>query len=138
MTKENEPVAWAVREERPEVGQSPIICWSLLEMKSVEKSLPRCTAIPLYRQPNLILNNEEREALKEISDWNDGVSERHLVALRNLLERTKGQPMNDKLKSNIRNFIVDYDNTVSDFNMADYDLWLETAVNLLKEVLENK
>jgi hypothetical protein len=46
--------------------------------------------------------------------------------------------MNDKLKSNIRNFIVDYDNTVSDFNMADYDLWLETAVNLLREVLENK
>ena len=46
--------------------------------------------------------------------------------------------MNNKLKSNIRNFIVDYDNTVSDFNMADYDLWLETAVNLLKKVLENK
>jgi hypothetical protein len=46
--------------------------------------------------------------------------------------------MNDKLKSNIRNFIVDYDNTVSDFNMADYDLWLETAVNLLQEVLDNK
>jgi hypothetical protein len=46
--------------------------------------------------------------------------------------------MSDKLQSNIRNFIVDYDNTVSDFNMADYDLWLETAVNLLKEVLENK
>jgi hypothetical protein len=45
--------------------------------------------------------------------------------------------MNDKLQSNIRNFIADYDNTVSDFNMADYDLWLETAVNLLKEVLEN-
>jgi hypothetical protein len=46
--------------------------------------------------------------------------------------------MSDKLQSNIRNFIVDYDNTVSDFNMADYDLWLETAVNLLQEVLENK
>jgi hypothetical protein len=46
--------------------------------------------------------------------------------------------MNDKLKSNIRNFIVDYDNTVSDFNMSDYDLWLETAVNLLKEVLDTK
>ena len=46
--------------------------------------------------------------------------------------------MNDKLKSNINNFIVDYDNTESDFNMADYDLWLETAVNLLREVLENK
>ena len=46
--------------------------------------------------------------------------------------------MSDKLQSNIRNFIVDYDNTVSDFNMADYDLWLETAVNLLKEVLKNK
>jgi len=46
--------------------------------------------------------------------------------------------MNDKLQSNIRNFIVDYDNTVSDFNMADYDLWLETAVNLLKEVLDNQ
>jgi len=46
--------------------------------------------------------------------------------------------MNDKLQSNIRNFIMDYDNTVSDFNMADYDLWLETAVNLLKEVLDNK
>ena len=46
--------------------------------------------------------------------------------------------MTNELKESIRNFIVDYDNTVSDFNMADYDLWLETAVNLLKEVLENK
>jgi hypothetical protein len=46
--------------------------------------------------------------------------------------------MSDKLQSNIRNFIVDYDNTVSDFNMADYDLWLETAINLLKEVLDNQ
>ena len=46
--------------------------------------------------------------------------------------------MSDKLQSNIRNFIVDYDNTVSDFNMADYDLWLETAVNLLQEVLDNQ
>ena len=37
----------------------------------------------------LKLTDEEREALKEISDWNDGVSETHLIALRNLLERTK-------------------------------------------------
>jgi hypothetical protein len=35
------------------------------------------------------LTDEERDALKEISDWNDGVSETHLVAVRNLLERTK-------------------------------------------------
>lgn len=35
------------------------------------------------------LTDEERDALKEISDWNDGVSETHLAALRNLLERTK-------------------------------------------------
>lgn len=46
--------------------------------------------------------------------------------------------MNDKLKNNIKKFIIDYDNSESDFNMADYDLWLETAVNLLREVLENK
>ena len=46
--------------------------------------------------------------------------------------------MNDKLKSNIKKFIVDHDNSESDFNMADYDLWLETAVNLLREVLTNK
>jgi hypothetical protein len=46
--------------------------------------------------------------------------------------------MTNELKDRIRNFIVDYDNTVSDFNMADYDLWLETAVNLLQEVLDNK
>jgi hypothetical protein len=38
---------------------------------------------------SLKLTTEEREALKEISDWNDGVSETHLIALRNLLERTK-------------------------------------------------
>ena len=44
--------------------------------------------------------------------------------------------MNDKLKSNIKKFIIDYDNSESDFNMADYDLWLETAVNLLREVLD--
>lgn len=38
---------------------------------------------------SLKLTTEEREALKEISDWNDGVSETHLIALRNLLERIK-------------------------------------------------
>ena len=39
----------------------------------------------------LKLTTEERDALKEISDWNDGVSEMHLAALRNLLERTKNK-----------------------------------------------
>jgi hypothetical protein len=46
--------------------------------------------------------------------------------------------MSDKLQSNIKNFIVDYDNTENDFNITDYDLWLETAVNLLREVLDNQ
>ena len=45
----------------------------------------------------LKLTTEERDALKEISDWNDGVSETHLAALRNLLERTKD---NENFSSN--------------------------------------
>lgn len=43
--------------------------------------------------------------------------------------------MDEKLVETIKNFLVDYDNTVSDFNMADYDLWLETAVSLLEEAI---
>lgn len=44
--------------------------------------------------------------------------------------------MDEKLVETIKNFLVDYDNTVNDFNsMADYDLWLETAVSLLEEAI---
>lgn len=44
-----------------------------------------------------------------------------------------------KLKANIENFLVDYDNTVNDFtSMADYDLWLTTAINLLEQVIKEK
>lgn len=42
--------------------------------------------------------------------------------------------MSPQLRETIQNFLVDYDNTVDDFtSLADYDLWLETAVNLLQQ-----
>lgn len=48
--------------------------------------------------------------------------------------------MNDKLTETIKNFLVDWDNTSMDegFGLADYDLWMETAVSLLEQVVENK
>lgn len=48
--------------------------------------------------------------------------------------------MNDKLKETIKNFLVDWDNTSMDdtFSLADYDLWMETAIGLLEQVVENK
>lgn len=46
--------------------------------------------------------------------------------------------MTNELKETIKNFLIDYDNTVNDFtSMADYDLWMETAISLLEQVVEN-
>lgn len=43
--------------------------------------------------------------------------------------------MNDSLRTTIQNFLVDYDNTSTDesFGLADYNLWLETAIELLQK-----
>jgi hypothetical protein len=43
--------------------------------------------------------------------------------------------MNDKLRKNVQNFLVDWDNTSTDesFGLADYDLWMTTAINLLQQ-----
>lgn len=42
--------------------------------------------------------------------------------------------MSPQLRETIQNFLVDYDNTVNDFtSLSDYDLWLETAINLLQQ-----
>lgn len=44
--------------------------------------------------------------------------------------------MSPQLRKTIQNFLVDYDNTVDDFtSLADYDLWLETAINLLQQAV---
>lgn len=47
--------------------------------------------------------------------------------------------MTNELKETIKNFLVDYDNTSTDesFGVADYDLWMKTAVSLLEQVVEN-
>lgn len=46
--------------------------------------------------------------------------------------------MTKELKETIQNFLIDYDNTVNDFSsMSDYDLWMETAISLLEQVMEN-
>lgn len=47
--------------------------------------------------------------------------------------------MTNELKDRIQNFIVSWDNTIDDefMGLADYDLFLETAINLLTEVVEN-
>ena len=41
--------------------------------------------------------------------------------------------MNPELRETIQNFLVDHDNTASDFNLADYMLWLDTAIELLQK-----
>ena len=42
--------------------------------------------------------------------------------------------MNDTLRTTVQNFLVDYDNTANDLtSIADYNLWLETAVELLQK-----
>ena len=46
--------------------------------------------------------------------------------------------MTNELKETIKNFLIDYDNTINDFmGMADYDLWMTTAIGLLEQVVEN-
>jgi hypothetical protein len=46
--------------------------------------------------------------------------------------------MTDELKNRIRDFIVSWDNTIDDdfMGLADYDLFLETAISLLEETIE--
>ena len=48
--------------------------------------------------------------------------------------------MTSELKDRIRNFIVSWDNTINDESMglADYNLFLETAISLLEETIEEK
>jgi hypothetical protein len=89
---QHEPVAWAVRKRNPPVGEAPVLCWCELEMRSVEKSLPGCTVIPLYRQPTL--TDAEREAICQAVTAYDGNDDDEQCAeiaatLRGLLERTK-------------------------------------------------
>lgn len=45
--------------------------------------------------------------------------------------------MTNELKETIKNFLVDYDNTINDdfMSMADYDLWMTTAINLLEQTI---
>ena len=47
--------------------------------------------------------------------------------------------MSKDLKDRIRNFLVGWDHTSMDegFGLADYDLWINEAVDLLTEALED-
>jgi len=46
----------------------------------------------------------------------------------------------NELKDRIKNFIVSWDNTIDDefMGLADYDLFLETAISLLEETIGEK
>ena len=48
--------------------------------------------------------------------------------------------MTNELKDRIKNFIVSWNNTIDDESMglADYDLFLETAIDLLEETIGEK
>lgn len=48
--------------------------------------------------------------------------------------------MTEDLKNRIRNFLVGWDHTSMDegFGLADYDLWINEAVSLLKDVVGEK
>lgn len=57
-----------------------------------------------------------------------------------MLRRTLGDNlMKEDLKDRIKNFLVGWDHTSMDdsFGLADYDLWINEAINLLTETLEN-
>ena len=100
-----EPVAWAVRKQNPPIGESPVLCWYESEMRSVEKSLPGCTVIPLYVTPQtcpyvvgrttlhcsltpFTLTDEEREAIAWFAEYGDLQEEAaRSTALRGLLHR---------------------------------------------------
>ena len=45
--------------------------------------------------------------------------------------------MTNELKNRIKNFIVSWNNTADDesFGLADYDLFLQTAIGLLEETV---
>lgn len=47
--------------------------------------------------------------------------------------------MTNELKETIKNFLVDWDNTFDpeSFGLADYSLWMDTAISLLEQVVEN-
>jgi len=47
--------------------------------------------------------------------------------------------MTDELKNRIRDFIISWDNTIDDefIGLADYDLFLETAISLLEESIRD-
>lgn len=46
--------------------------------------------------------------------------------------------MTNELKTTIKNFLLDWDNTSMDegFGLADYDLWMETAISLLEQTIK--
>ena len=48
--------------------------------------------------------------------------------------------MTNELKDRIKNFIVSWNNTIDDdfMGLADYDLFLETAIDLLEETIGEK
>jgi hypothetical protein len=46
--------------------------------------------------------------------------------------------MTDDLRNRIKDFIVSWDNTIEDANWATCDLFLETAISLLEETIEEK
>ena len=57
-----------------------------------------------------------------------------------MLGRTLGDNlMKEDLKDRIKNFLVGWDHTSMDdsFGIEDYDLWMEEAVDLLTEIVEN-
>jgi hypothetical protein len=43
--------------------------------------------------------------------------------------------MTNELRDKIKNFIVSWDNTIEDANWATCDLFLEMAIDLLKETI---
>lgn len=46
--------------------------------------------------------------------------------------------MSNELRETIKNFLIDFDHTYNDesFGLADYSFWLDTAVSLLEQSIE--
>ena len=87
----SQPVAWEVM--LPGVGTYDILSFQW-EADAIadglrEREGAKAIALPLYRQPQPTLTDEEREAIRWFSDYGDLQSEaRRAEVLRGLLERT--------------------------------------------------
>jgi len=93
---EQEPVAWALYPPLDEMPKEPVMIFKCLKDANDEAIESGCDIVPLYRSPQPVLNDEEREALEygiRQADEYDRVgledAKHAAIVFRGLLERAK-------------------------------------------------